>query len=570
MDHGFAVSGYLRAYVAASLSAVLLAAACSGAVSGSNRDPGDKDDGGAAGEASNGGAGGEEMGDPPALDQPIQKPTCKISGDKSGMRRLTNFELRNTVADLLGLTSQTLGSLETGDNVRDGYDNNVAVQSVLEAEGKSFNAFAERAANSVTSDFAKATGCQATDATCASQWLLSTAKRAYRRPLADDEKARLQTLFDQLRTEFDLSTAFASTLTYMLQTPHFLYRREGITGTDAWEVASRLSYLLWGTMPDADLFAAAESGELKKATTLEQQVKRMIGDDRAKRGIKHFFWQWLYLDELEKRDKAESVVSSYQSTVRPDLVAEAGAYIDHVASDEGTPVSDLFDGAYTFRNKALASIYGGSAGSTELQKVQTDPQRSAGILTTGAVLAATSLADISSPILRGKLVRERVLCTHLPVPMVVPELQRITGATEREIFEQHSKNPTCAGCHALIDPIGFAFENFDAIGRWRDKYSNGANVDANGEIVEAGDAEGKVSGVAELGKKLAQSDFVNRCLSSQFYQYAVGRDLTSNDACALDWMAYNLSKKGSGNFRAALTAITTTPAIAGPSIEGAK
>jgi hypothetical protein len=323
-------------------------------------------------------------------------------------------------------------------------------------------------------------------------------------------------------------------------------------------------------MPDAALFAAAESGDIKKPAVLEEQAKRLIGDDRAKEGIKHFFWQWLYLDELEKRDKAESVVASYQSAVRPGLVAEAEAYIDHVAADLETPISDLFDGAYTFRNKALASVYGGTVDSANPQKVQTDPQRSAGILTTGAVLAATALADISSPILRGKLVRERVLCTHLPVPMVVPELERINGATEREIFEQHSKDPVCAGCHALIDPIGFAFENFDAIGRWRDKYGNGADVDSQGEIVEAGDAEGKVSGVAELGKKLAQSDFVNRCMSSQFYQFAMGRDLNSNDACALDWMAYNLSKKGSGNFRKALTALVTTPAIAGPSIEGAK
>jgi hypothetical protein len=335
----------------------------------------------------------------------------------------------------------------------------------------------------------------------------------------------------------------------MLQSPHFLYRVEfgmaeptsgDVVALTSYEIASRLSYLLWNTMPDSTLFEAADADELRTPEQIEKQARRMLQTPRAREAVKNFHRQWLQLDDIEPRISA----SGKNPEIYPDYYAglpmlwqrETESFIDYAVFEQGANIETLFTAPYTMMNSELADFYG-VTGPTGLEfvRVDLDPTRYAGFLTHAGLLALLAKPDRSSPIHRGKFVREFLLCQPPPPPPdVVPEPPTVDDTkTTREQFTQHSADALCKGCHQLMDPIGFGFEHFDGIGRYRETEWAGLEIDAHGELINT-DVDGPYNGVVELAARLASSEQVKECVATQWFRFAYGRGVTEADTCSMD------------------------------------
>lgn len=285
----------------------------------------------------------------------------------------------------------------------------------------------------------------------------------------------------------------------LLQSPAFLYRVEAagaplkpgdahVALTD-WEMASRLSYLLWGSMPDDELFAAAAAGKLRTKEEVLARAQRMIESPRARDMVANFHKQWLLLGEIDNLDKNTTVYPAYRPELRPLWRRETEEFVSRTILDEGGSLTALLTASHSFMNKSLADFYGVSGAPSEdaWVKVPLDPTRNAGFLTHAGHLAALSKPNQSSPVHRGKFVREQLLCQQLPPPppnidITPPDLD--PKLTTRERFAQHSTDPTCKGCHHLMDPVGLGFEHYDGLGKWRDE-ENGLPIDDSGKVEEA-------------------------------------------------------------------------------------
>lgn len=366
------------------------------------------------------------------------------------------------------------------------------------------------------------------------------AMKAFRRPVRPEEIERCLTLFDvsQKRGQrFELSVRAA--LYRVLVSPHFLFRVEldppnAKSDTpyliNEFELASRLSYFLWNSMPDEELFSLAGKGGLRKS--LPGQIRRMTADPKSASFLENFAEQWLTLRKLDLASPDPNLFPNFNAGLRHAMVRESQLFFEATVRDNRS-VLDLLDADYTFVNEALAKHYGirGVKGP-DFVRVPAPPGRG-GILTHASILTLTSNATRTSPVKRGKFVLEQVLNTPPPPPPDdVPELedQKELKGTLRQVMEQHRANAVCASCHRRMDPLGFAFENFDAVGAWRDK-EGGAPVDASGELPDGRAFQGP-NGLKQL---LRQNNrlFV-RCLSEKMLTYALGRGLEPYDRRAVD------------------------------------
>ncbi len=495
---------------------------------------------------------------PPAPDPPDCPPGLEIDPGPALVRRLSRLEYEFTVRDLLDERYDAHARMAPEEESL-GFDNNARALQVAPLHAEQFMEAAETLASRVMSRFATLSPCTEQTRDCAKDFIVSFGTRAWRRPLAAPEERRYLALFDkgaELEGEaFD--NGIELVVEALLQSPNFIYRievgspdprRPGINTLSNWEVASRLSYFLWRSMPDAALFEAARRGTLSSVEGLMAQTARMLEDDKAREGFWSFFEQWLDIDELPGLVKE---FEAFTPELRADLLAESRAMIDYVAWSGEVSLSAIFDAEFTFANEALARHYGLSPlQGPVLQKVATDGRR-AGLLTQGAVMAATSKPNETSPILRGIFVRERLLCDALPAPPpgagVAPDPD--PGLTTRERFAAHTTQPACAGCHRLIDPQGFAFEHFDPLGRWRET-ENGRPIDDTGTLIETRDINGDFAGAADLAQKLAGSEDAQRCVSLQLFRYAMGRgENLASDECTLERMHEDFEESG-GDLRA--------------------
>ncbi|KYF94002.1 hypothetical protein BE18_09530, partial [Sorangium cellulosum] len=406
----------------------------------------------------------------------------------------------------------------------------------------------------------------------------SFGKRAFRRPLAEDEIADFVALFRRGialgDTPDDASTGLALVLQAMLQSPHFLYRVElgmpdpvedDVVPLTSYEIASRLSYLLWGTMPDGALFAAAERGALGTAAEIEAQARRMLEDPRAREAVKSFHRQWLGLakiDEIAAGGKDPKLYPEYKDELLPLFQAETEAFLDHAIFEQDASVSALFTAPYSMMNRELAAFYGVEGGpkGDAFERVELDPSQRAGFVTHAGLLALYAKPNRSSPVHRGRFVRQSLLCQIPPPPPdVVPEPPMVDPTkTTREQFAQHTSDPGCKSCHTLLDPIGFGFEHYDALGRWRDA-ENGIPVDASGELTQT-DIDGPFDGAVELAHRLAQSEQVRACVVKQWFRFGYGRAEQSEDGCSLAQATRAFEASGY-NIRALLVALTQTDAF---------
>ncbi len=406
---------------------------------------------------------------------------------------------------------------------------------------------------------------------CALELIESLGTRAYRRPLTDGQRDRLLAVYDFGKTE-GFENGVRLVISAMLQSPAFLYRVEvgsaldGGDGTivalDGYERASKLSYLLWSTMPDEELFELAAAGGLDTPDAVAAQARRMMDDPRARGAIQRFIEQWLHLD-IEGVTKDPELYPQFDDAMRESMAASMERFIDHVMWERNGNLEELLTADYAFVDERLASVYGieGVTGD-ELQRVSVDPLERRGLLTHPALLSKLSLPNQSSPVERGAFVRQQLFCQQLPPPpedLVVVPPDPDPSLSTRERFIAHREDPACAGCHQLMDPIGFGLEHYDAIGAFRLEEESGQPVDARGELVET-DTDGPFEGAIELSDRLAESEMVRRCVTQQWFRFTFGRTETADDQCMLDDV-YAAFEASGWDIREALIALTRTDAF---------
>ena len=492
------------------------------------------------------------------------------------MRRLNRTEYNNTVRDLTGLDLKLANDFPS-DDVGNGFDNIGDVLSLPPILMEKYLAAARQIADEVmkSPDAAKKVfPRQASDpknidevVEAARANASSFAQRAFRRPLEAGETERL---FNLMRAAWDSNATkeeiMQTLITAILASPHFIYRVEeddpqdfvdGVRPLNDFELASRLSYFLWSSMPDDALLERAKEGKLHTAEQLHAEVDRMLADPKAKALVENFAGQWLQLRDLEALSPDPVKFASFDSTLRRSMRRETELLFSSIL-DENRSILELLGADYTYVDERLAKHYGieGVSGN-EFKKVDLMGKRR-GVLMHGSILLLTSNPTRTSPVKRGKWVLENLLAEPPPPPPPnVPELGAAgeTLGTLRQQMEQHRVNPNCAVCHVKMDAVGFGLENFDAIGAWRDADGR-EKIDPSG-ILPGGRT---FSGPLDLVQILVEdkkAEFA-RCLSLKMLTYALGRGLGVADRCTISSIVDNLARD---NYRFAtlIKSIVTSP-----------
>jgi hypothetical protein len=372
---------------------------------------------------------------------------------------------------------------------------------------------------------------------------LEFASRAWRRPLTEKEKQSLRAFYDKTITlDPDHRKAIRALLSRILVSPAFLYRVEadGRAGLEAypttnWEMASRLSYFLWSSVPDEELRRAAAAGELGDPGHIQRQVKRMLTDPKARRLATEFFGQWLGFYHFDQHKGVDTGrFPEFTTAVKDAMYDEAVSFFEHVIRKD-RPVRELLFADYDFLNQTLAKFYSVPKEVKSKEAVEFVEGANAfhrgGMLRLGAVLTATSAPLRTSPVKRGDWVLRRVLGTPTPPPPAdagsIPADDKLFGGLSvRDRLEAHKRNATCANCHARIDPLGFPLEHYDSIGRWREQYADGKAIWDSGTLTD----QRKIAGVDGLLDYLrAQEGQVLATLSHKLIGYALGRTVLASD-----------------------------------------
>lgn len=469
------------------------------------------------------------------------------------MRRMSKVEYANTLHDLYGVNTSIANRLPE-EVVGEGYLNSISplqselfleiandvVGQIVAPEGKVPTAVQKRL-------FGRKPAEGADLRKAARQVARSLAREAYRRPPTEKELDVLVDVFDLARRgELEYTASLGLMLKAVLVSPQFLFiapagvvqRDEQIVRLDDHHLAARLSYLLWSAPPDAELSTLADKGELHEPKALRAQVKRLLLHPRARALFDGFGAQWLRVNDLERQVFDPGEFPQMTSSLREAMVNEARLFFESIVR-ENQPVIRFVDSDYTFMNKPLAELYGleSSVKGPQLRRVKVKNPNRGGILGMPATLAATSFPTRTSPVRRGVWVLEQLLGERVPPPPPdVPKLDaqepnRVEGLTLRQRTELHTKNPVCANCHRMLDPIGFGLENFDAIGRWRERNEAGVAIDSAGRLPTGA----SFSTPAELKRLLAgrESDLA-RNLTERLMAHALGRQLEGYDEVVID------------------------------------
>ncbi|MFZ9091135.1 MAG: DUF1592 domain-containing protein, partial [Planctomycetaceae bacterium] len=370
--------------------------------------------------------------------------------------------------------------------------------------------------------------------------------RAFRRPATGEEIQRYAGLVDQVVTEYEESWEYGLFVAVqaVLVSPEFLFRletepasgdREEDQVLNDYEVASRLSYFLWSTMPDEELFDLAKAGQLRRAEVLSAQVERMLKDPRASALGDNFAAQWLNLRNLSLVEPNPELFPDFSDELRADMAEETLKFFNSLVAED-RPISDFLNADYTYINQRLAKHYGiPEVSGEEFVRVSLAGTRRAGVLTHASILTLTSNPGRTSPVKRGKWILENILAqAPPPAPAGVPALEEsaedVSDLTLREQLERHRADPGCAVCHITMDALGMGFENFDAIGQWRDEEA-GKPVDASGDLPDGGHFSGAIELISLLEQQ--QDEFV-KAFTEKLMTYALGRGLEYYDRCAVD------------------------------------
>jgi hypothetical protein len=510
-------------------------------------------------------AGNNNPGAPPGPDNPGGGPpntTTPMNGGVSTtpapagvvasaapLRRLSAEQYRNTIQDLLGAGDVVvLDALPQDEAIaKERFISNVS-RPVQSSDADKYADAAEAVARKVTTNLPTLMGCDpagAGEATCVNGFIERFGKRAFRRPLAQAEIARAKAVFTAGRASGDAANGVRLMLQAMLQSVNFLYLFElapvdavgKVMPVDSWALASRLSYFLLNSMPDDPLFAAAESGQLATPDQLATQARRLMGTQRFRDMVASFHFQWLELGELKAVDKDVKLFPAWNEPLRAAMLEEPRRFVDSVMRDGDGRIETLLTAPFSVLSGPLYDLYGAPrpASTTDWQKTSLDPKQRAGLLTMAGLMTSLAKEDRTSFIRRGKLIREGFLCTPVldPPPNVdASEAMIPATADARTRAAAHRDQPACAPCHAMFDPLGFAFETYDAIGRYR-TMENGKAVDSHADITMTAGLNGTVKDAVEMAGKLASSDEVRECVARQWMRFGLGRDDNDDDRQSL-------------------------------------
>ncbi|MDX2020849.1 MAG: DUF1592 domain-containing protein [Deltaproteobacteria bacterium] len=554
------------------LFVLCLATSCSGAVGGASSGGDDA----AGGDGGSSGVGGDSAGG--AVGKPVARnPTFDLACPagvgpfigSSPLTRLTNVEYNNTLADLFGPANVQKQGLPA-EVIADGFNNDAVAQSPSTVLIENLEA-APITITDATID--KAVGCQAASAVeesaCLDKFFSSFAKRLYRRPLTATEISRYKTFVSTLRKTDDFASSVRTLVRGMMQSPQFLYRAEtGESASDknpikltGYEVASRLSYLLWDTMPDADLFAAAEAGELDNADGIAKQTMRLMGDPRARGSVSEFVRQWLEYDRIDNNiaKKNATTFPKYTDATKAALSSGLRKFVEDAIWSSDTSLRDMLLSKKAYVSDASAFIYNVGAPGAELKSMAVDNGQRAGLLTQAGFLAGFGHETLQAPILRGIFVLDRLLCQPPPPPPVnvntaLADPPKGAGPTTlRQRIEMSHQKGACASCHKTIDAVGFGLENFDAIGQYR-TIENTLPVDARGSISDTFDANGDFNGAVELAERLAKSEQVSECVTAKMVRYALSRAVEPTDGCTISSLTDGMVQSG-GDIKSMMLAL---------------
>jgi len=466
------------------------------------------------------------------------------------MLLLSRAQYINTLQGLFGAAVPNLDSALGADTSYLNAQFGLVQADVSQAGLQNYQAAAEQVAAAVVasaSTLGSIAPCAASAVkrTCAQGFVQTFGALAYRAPLTDPaDIARHMALYDVGATTSH-EHGIEMVLRGMLQSPRFLYRVELGTSEQAgpsaiklsgFEIAARLSYDLWNTLPDAPLTQAAAMGALATKAGVTAQVTRMVQDPRGGTIVRSFLeglTQVAGVPSLVKDSTLFPAWSATGSTLPASMQLQARAFFDDVLAKQGGTLASLLTSSRVFVNKDLGAYYGVTGGAA-FQPLDLAAGKASGLLTLPAFLSLMAKPDQSWPIYRGRFVREALLCTEPPPPPPnVPKPPTVQpGVSTRQRLAQHETDPTCAGCHRLMDPIGFGFENYDAVGRYRTLDGN-QPIDTSGEVIAPSDITGPFNGVAELASKLAGSAQVEQCIARQWFRFAMSRYEQDPDSCSM-------------------------------------
>lgn len=474
------------------------------------------------------------------------------------IRRLNRHEYAATMRDLLNIHIDAGHALPADGAGGEGFDNAAETLFLSPLHAEKYLAAAKQAIEYGLKDAksrARFITAEPTDKLkpedAAHHVIVHFLPRAFRRPATPDEVARYMGIFLRQKGSFDSRIAY--TLQGVLLSPHFLFRFEEPTATARpvpdYALASRLSYFLWGSMPDDELFSLASRGKLSDSAVVREQTIRMLKDAKSRDFAENFVEQWLGTRELGRDIKPDPKLfpAFYDAEIQSGIRYEPILFFQELLT-ENLSLMNLLDADFTFLTNKLQKHYG----ITLEEKLRQQPRRvtlppgthRGGLLGMSAVLAVSSLSNRTSPVLRGKWILDAILGTPSPPPPPnVPELPEHKGATPttlRARLELHRKNPTCASCHNRLDPLGFALENYDVLGLWRTT-DNGLPIDSAGELPDGA----RFNGPDELKQTLiARQDLFIRNLTTKLLGFALGRGLNREDSCAVDQIVADLRRNG--------------------------
>jgi hypothetical protein len=507
---------------------------------------------------------GSEITPDPDSGGGLIPPDCAVRGPRL-MRRLSGLQLRNTLIAAFQDPNVPNEDVLT-DPVVHGFKVDATQAVVRDLDAQRILNNAETVSNwAVTQKLGQLTTCQTKDAACATPFVEKMGARLFREPLSASSAS---TYVELLTGEASFVDGVRAVLSTMLQSPYFIYRRElgveqnGVYQLTPYEVASNLSYMLTNYPPDDTLMSAAAQGKLSTVPDLDREVDRLLAKAEAEGAFSAFTRSWLEIDDLLGRAKLDNT-NQLTETVRKSMLEETTRLFMNVLRTGGKR-GELFTANYTFVDQSLTGYYQLGGGGGGFSQMMIPPNtRANGLLGHGSFLTRHALADTSSPVQRGKVIRERMLCETQapPPPNVVATLQPSTGPmTTRQRYDAHSQSPSCKGCHTKLDPVGFAFERYDGFGRRRDQ-ENGVNVDTSGKLTGMPEGDVTLTDINSLSTYLSTSTQAATCMADYLSYNAYGLDHCSKSEIATEIAASD------GSLKAIMKAIVHAPHFATRSAE---
>lgn len=482
--------------------------------------------------------------------------SSEIRPGRVTIRRLNRVEYNNTLRDLLGVDERPADEFPA-DEVGEGFDNIGDVLSIPPVLMEKYLAAAEKVLDKVFADeklkerlLLTTNATQGKRRAHSDRVILEFAQKAFRRPLTEEQRRQFADMRRAARSAgLSEDESIKHVMTAILVSPQFLFRLEqdpppgeSVRPLDDYELASRLSYFLWSTMPDDELFDRAARGELKQPAVLTAQVERMLKDPKARALVDNFAGQWLQLRDVAKVTPDPGLFPEFDEALRQAMRMETELLIMNIIREDRS-ILEFLTADYTFVNRRLARHYGLPAVDSEDFVQVPVPKGRRGVLTHASILTLTSNPTRTSPVKRGKWILENILGEPPPPPPPnVPELEEVELlGSLREKMEQHRANPACAVCHQQMDTLGFGLEHFDAIGAWRDRDGR-FEIDASGEL-PGGRQFAEASQLMQILAEEKRNAFC-RCLIEKILVYALGRGLQSHDRCTIKQIMANLEEGG--------------------------